>query len=97
MNQQREIDLVDDLLSRGPECPWLEYKSNNANPKMIGTLCSAISNGARLAGHDFGYILWGICDQTHQIIGTTFQPTKERPMNQDLQFSISSKLKPDLA
>ena len=59
MNKQRDIDLVNDLLSSETELTWVEFKNSNSNPKTIGTLVSAISNSARLAGRDFGYVLWG--------------------------------------
>lgn len=60
-------------------------------------LCSAISNGARLAGKDYGYVLWGVDDKTHLIIGTIFQPHHEKISNQDFQFWLATKLKPNLA
>jgi ATP-dependent DNA helicase RecG len=96
MNKQCDIDLVNELISTGSELPWLEFKTNNSDPKTIGTLCSAISNGARLMDRDYGYVLWGVDDATHQIVGTTFQPHNENNSNQVLQFWLASRLKPDL-
>ena len=96
MNNQRDIDLVNELISYDSELPWLEFKTNNSDPKTIGTLCSAISNGARLMDRDYGYVLWGVDDATHQIVGTTFQPHNENESNQVLQFWLASRLKPDL-
>ncbi len=61
-NPQRLVDLVDDLLGSG-EVAWVEFKHNNADPERIGVVMSAISNAARLAGQQTGYILWGIKDQ----------------------------------
>ncbi len=77
MSEQRDIDLIDELISHKAELSWLEFKKNNFDPKTTGVLCSAISNSARLAGRDFGYILWGIDDETLYITGTTFQPALE--------------------
>jgi ATP-dependent DNA helicase RecG len=97
MSEQRDIDLIEELISHGSELGWLEFKVNNSDPKTIGILCSAISNGARIAGRDSGYVLWGVDDATHQIIGTVFQPHAEKISNQDFQFWLAAKLKPSLA
>src|SRR5579872_3761529 len=97
MNEQRDIDLVEELLSHDTELSWLELKKNNFDPKVIGILCSAISNSARLAEQDYGYVLWGVDDETHNIIGTTFQPYNEKISNQHFQFWLVTKLKPNVA
>jgi len=96
MSEQRDLDLLNELLSYGAELPWLELKKNNFDPKTIGMLCSAISNGARLAGRDHGYVLWGVDNETYNIIGTTFQPHNERVSNQVFQFWLATRLKPSL-
>ncbi len=97
MTFQRDIDLIDDLLNHNSELPWLEFKKNNADHNVIGKLCSAISNSARLDDRDFGYLLWGVDDITHQIIGTNFDPHNTKIGNQPLQFWLVQKLKPNIA
>jgi len=97
MSKQRDIDLINELISFGSELSWLEFKTNNFDPKIIGTLCSAISNAARLMDRDFGYVVWGVDGVTYQVVGTIFQPDNEKVSNQVLQFWLVSRLKPDLA
>ena len=65
----RDIDLVNELLGND-ESEWLEFKKGNEDPEMIGKLCSALSNGARLVGRDKGYIVWGVDDETRRISST---------------------------
>ena len=96
MNERRDIDLVNDLLSFDTELPWLEFKNSNFNPKIIGTLCSAISNSARLAGRDFGYVLWGVDGDTHEVVGTKIDPHKDTGGNQVFLFELVRKIKPSL-
>jgi hypothetical protein len=60
--------LVDELLSNSAESNWLEFKRDNTDREIIGKLSSALSNGARIAGRDFGYLLWGIDDATQAIL-----------------------------
>ncbi|MES2204008.1 MAG: ATP-binding protein [Pseudomonadota bacterium] len=97
MTQQRDIDLVNDLLSNSAELSWLEFKQDNANEQMIGKLCSALSNGARLANRDFGYLIWGVVDGTREIEGTQFNPDTAKISNQGLQIWLAQQLKPSIS
>lgn len=97
MTQQRDIDLINDLLSNAEELSWLEFKKDNADKQMIGKLCSALANGARLANRDFGYLIWGIVDGTRQVIGTQFNPENAKVSNQGLQIWLAQQLKPSIS
>lgn len=97
MNNQRDVELINELLVNGSELTWLEFKKDNTDPELIGKLCSALSNGARIAGRDFGYIIWGVEDASKQVIGTRFNPDLEKKGNQPLQFWLAQRLKPSIA
>jgi len=97
MTQLRDIDLVDDLRRRAAESSWVEYKRDNSRPDMIGTRCSALSNAARLEGKDCGYMLWGIDDSTHEVVGTRFDPDATKVGNIELPFWLAKELKPSIA
>ena len=56
---QRDIALIDELLSSDTEKGIVEFKHNNENHEMIGKLCSALSNKARIDQDDFAYAVWG--------------------------------------
>lgn len=70
----RLIALVDDLRARAEEAEWFEFKTNNSDPKMVGKRVSALANSARLHDHDYGYMVWGVRDNDHAVVGTTFDP-----------------------
>ena len=36
---------------------------------MIGHDISALANGAALQDKDFGYFIWGVDNDTHEIVG----------------------------
>jgi ATP-dependent DNA helicase RecG len=93
---QRLVDLVNDLLSHS-EVAWVEFKHNNADPNKIGILASAISNAARLAGQQTGYILWGVEDQTHDVIGTLFDLNAHKIGNQVFALWLAQRLSPSVA
>lgn len=94
MNEQRNIDLINHLLAHNTELSWIEFKKDNIDKDTIGILCSALSNSARIEGQDFGYVIWGVSDASHQIIGTQFNPESETINNQVLQLWLAQRLKP---
>ncbi|MFD1328857.1 ATP-binding protein [Mycoplana ramosa] len=97
MTTSRPLALVNDLLALPGEQSWLEFKGNNTNPQMIGERISALSNAARLADKNHAYMLWGVQDGDHAVIGTGFQPSSERVQSQPLEFWLSQRLSPDVA
>ncbi len=42
---------------------------------MIGEYISAIANLTALNGKINGYMIWGVDDKTHELLGTTFSPS----------------------
>jgi ATP-dependent DNA helicase RecG len=96
MNEQRDIELINELLANKSELPWLEFKTGYDEKKMIGKLCSALANSARQEGRDFGYVLWGVDDLSYKIVGTSFDPNAKQPGNQELQFWLAQRLKPSV-
>ena len=77
-------DLVRELCKLAAESEWVEFKGNNARPETIGNNISALANGAVLNDREAAYILWGIEDNTHEIIGTSFAPDAAKKGNEPL-------------
>lgn len=67
------------------ETQWLEFKHNNYMPDMIGKDISALANSATLYDKDQAYMLWGIDDATHEIIGTNYNLQTLKKGNQELE------------
>lgn len=64
---------------------------------MIGVRISALANSARLADKHMAYLLWGIEDGTHNVVGTNFQPTQQQEQGQPLEFWLAQRLQPSVA
>jgi len=62
--------LVIELCKQPSETPWLEFKHNNYKPEMIGQDISALANSAALYDKQTAYMIWGVDDNSHEIIGT---------------------------
>lgn len=78
------------------EQPWIELKHNNYDPQEIGEYISALSNTAALFNQEHAFLIWGIDDCTHDIIGTSFIPQETKVENQGLELWISTQLDPQV-
>ena len=97
MNEQELSALLDRLCGEPHETEWLEFKENHYEPQIIGEYLSALANAACLAGKPRGYLIFGVNDQTHAIVGTQFDPyTAKGKGNQDLLLWLSMGLQPNV-
>ena len=88
--------LVGELRKLPEETGWVEFKENNSNPEEIGEYLSALSNCAALQGKANGYLVWGVQDKTHGVVGTTFRPAQTKKGNEDLENWLVRLLTPRL-
>ena len=77
--------LVKEIIKLPNETEWIEFKHNNDEPQMIGEYISAIANSTALNGKINGYMIWGVDDKTHELLGTTFSPSLAKKGNQELE------------
>lgn len=94
LSLERDIDLVNDLRAQPAETTWLEFKSNLGDHEKIGCLISALSNSARLDGKESAFLIWGIEDGSHDVIGTTFDPCTKTVGNQVFELWLRQQLSP---
>ena len=90
------ISLVRELCKLPAETPWLEFKHNNADPQETGEYLAALSNAAALDGKSNAYLVWGVSDKTHEIVGTTFKPHSAKKGNEELESWLLRLLSPRL-
>lgn len=93
----RDIALIDELRQQSAESSGLEFKKDNIDARLIGKLCSALANAARIENNDLAYILWGVDDETHQVVGSKFDPETKKEGNQVFQLWLAQRLKPSIA
>ncbi|NOZ91500.1 MAG: transcriptional regulator [Epsilonproteobacteria bacterium] len=90
------VSLIQELIKQPKETEWLEFKHNNKTPQMIGEYISALSNSSAINGKTNGYMIWGIDDATHNIIGTNFKPSNEKKGNEELENWLLRLLEPKI-
>lgn len=66
--------LLDTLRGSGRETEWVEFKKNHDQPQLIGEYLSALCNSACLHDRPYGYLVFGIDNDTHEMVGTHFRP-----------------------
>jgi ATP-dependent DNA helicase RecG len=84
--------LLSALITVGREKEWLEFKHNNSDREVIGKNLSALSNSALLSDQPFGYVVWGVHNDTLDLVGTTFDPRATK--HKDLELWLSLGLEP---
>lgn len=76
--------LLDRLRAEPREAEWLEFKTNRCEPQALGEYLSALSNSACLLGKPRAYLVFGIEDGTHAVVGTPFDLQAEKGKGEQL-------------
>ena len=79
------VELVNQLRSNKSESNWFEFKHNNYDPDTIGQDISALANGAAYAEKTRAYMIWGVDDTTHEIVGTDYDQYTLKVGNQEIE------------
>lgn len=87
--------VVQSLIQYNAEEEWFEFKENWFEHHAIGEFISAISNAAALRGKESGYFIWGVNNETHEIVGTTVNYQKDYN-KEPFQHYLARLLTPDL-
>lgn len=90
------IGLVHELRKLPVETEWVEFKHNNADPEEIGEYISALANSAALLGKVNAYLVWGVDNETHDIVGTAFKPAATKIGNEELENWLLRLLDPKI-
>jgi ATP-dependent DNA helicase RecG len=100
MNAERRteylIGLIRELCKLPDETEWVEFKVANDSPQEIGEQISALANSAALIGKAYAYLLWGVEDKAHQVVGTKFIPSSEKVGNEVMENWLLHLLSPKI-
>ena len=88
--------LVHELASLPAETTWVEFKHNNSDPQALGEYISALANSAALDGKAKAYLLWGVDDGSHAVVGTEFDPARKRVGAEELESWLLRQLEPKI-
>ena len=88
--------LIQELRKLPAEIEWVEFKENNDDPEEIGEYLSALANSAAFCGKAFAYLVWGVRDVSHDLVGTTVSPTTARVGNELMENWLLRLLAPKI-
>ena len=94
MDEKELTRLLSKLIIQSDECEWIEYKQNFHDPTEIGNDLSALANSACIHNKAHGYLLFGITDETKEIVGTTFKASKHKKGNELIEPWLAMRLRP---
>ena len=89
-------NITSKLTSLTTENEWLEFKHNNFSSEEIGKRISALANGACLKKQRFGYLIFGVEDTNHTIVGTNFKPNTDKIGGEDIEHWLIKMLSPKI-
>ena len=90
------LGLLNELRKLPRETEWVEFKHNNYDPEQIGEYISALANAAALLGKVHAYLVWGVDDNIHEVVGTAFDPASTRVGNEELESWLLRLLNPKI-
>ena len=88
-------EIVLELCSYSNEQEWFEFKENWFEPDVLGEYVSALSNAAAFHFKKNAYFVWGINDESHEVVGTTFNQYRDIK-NEPFQNYLARNLSPSI-
>ncbi|MEO1654099.1 MAG: ATP-binding protein [Bacteroidota bacterium] len=92
MTQKDLQILLQQLISLPQETEWVEFKENNI--QKIGEYISGLANSACIHGQRYAYLVLGIEDESHRVVGTKVDLQKKKKGNEDLEPWLARLLNP---
>ncbi len=89
-------DLVHQLRARPTETETVEFKRNDDEPEETGEYISALANGAALHGRQLAYLIWGIDNVTHEVVGTSCDYRTKKVGNEELENWLARLVTPQV-
>lgn len=92
LNEQL-VHQVEKLILLPKERQWFEFKENWYEPVQLGEYISALANSAAFEDEPYAYFVWGINDDTHEVVGTAFD-FRQDYQKSPLETFLASDLNP---
>lgn len=75
--------ILKNFLSLPAETEWLEFKEakNNFDSDDLGKYFAALSNEANLKGKEFGWLIFGVKDNSKSIVGSNYRSTNRAKLD----------------
>lgn len=88
--------LLGSLRAEPHETEWLEFKNSYFDPDDIGRYISALANSAMLVGKEHAYLVFGVEDGSHKVVGTSVSLKSAKKGAEPLENWLSRMLDPQV-
>ncbi|MCI6717040.1 MAG: ATP-binding protein, partial [Mollicutes bacterium] len=88
-------EIINECLTYESESEWFGIKENWFEKDQLGEYISSLSNSAAILGKQFAYMIWGVNDATHKIVGTSFDYNIDIN-NEPLKHYLARNLNPSI-
>lgn len=89
-------NLISTLCSHETEGEWFEFKRGNFDPDEFGQYVSALANAAMLEDKRHAFLIYGVDDKTHEVVGTTINLRREKKGGAIFEIWLSQMLSPKI-
>ena len=97
MSNTELIALIDELRALPKENEWVEFKTGTATTNdKLGQYISAISNATCINNKSYGYLVFGIEDDMHKVVGTKFKFKNKKEGNEEVELWLRRFLHPSI-
>jgi predicted HTH transcriptional regulator len=96
MQTEQQIALLNELVAQPKENEWIEFKHNFHSPEEIGERLSALTNAACIHKKQFGYLVFGVENETNHVFGADFKAKSYKKGNEELENWLASRLNPQV-
>ena len=82
-------ELINSLRALPKETDWVEFKVNKFDAVSTGQYVSGLANAAMFAREVHAYLVWGIEDGTHAIVGTNVRLAAAKKGDEEFLLYLS--------
>jgi predicted HTH transcriptional regulator len=88
------VELVKTLISHDAEQEWFEFKRGAFEPEEFGEYVSALANSAMLEDKRHAFLLYGIDDKSHAVVGTDVRLKTLKKGGENFEHWLQKMLSP---
>lgn len=91
---EKLVMIIRNFCKLDAELEHVEFKENLDDEETIAKTISAIINSMTRNNIPRGYFIWGIENETHEIVGTHFNPETKKIGNEEFELWVSKHIQP---
>jgi ATP-dependent DNA helicase RecG len=88
--------LLKSLCDLPRETPWVEFKLNKFDEEDVARYVSGLSNSAILSAERRAYLVFGVANETHEVVGTGLNLKAKKVGNEVFEHWLTRSLDPHL-